>query len=135
MVWLFFKSKKMNNITNRIKHEVIDFSMASKSVANLSLRHPFLPGTILAAAIHLNGALPTQLVNCGIKGNGGNTLIEYTTIRDWQQRQGGAYIESMKPLFIEGGRQLIIELNSPSVLAAALSGQIVFLTQEDSDQC
>ena len=122
----------MNNIKNRIKHEVVNFSIASGG-SGLTLRHTFFKGTILAAAIHLDGALPTQLINCGIKANGGNTLIEFTSIRDWQQRQGGNYIDSMKPLYIEGGSQLIIEFNNPTVLAAALADQIVFLVQDENN--
>ena len=122
----------MNNIKNRIKTETIDFSILSGG-SNITLRHQFLTGTILVAAIHLNGALPTQLVNCGIKGAGGDTLIEFTSIRDWQQRQGGDYVASMKPLYIKGGYQLIIEINSPEALTAPLSGQIVFLVDENKN--
>lgn len=129
----------MNNINRRIKHETVDFLIPSNG-SNLTVRHTFFPGIILAAAIHLNGELPSQLVNCGIKAGGGDTIIEPTTIRDWQQRQGGDYIDSMKPLYIKGGSQLIIEFNSSANLTGALSGQIVFLVKEpsqniDSDLC
>jgi len=116
-------------MSQKTRYQTVDFSIAN-GTNHLAPRKRVYDGNVIAAAVHVDGDLPNGIINLGIKSTGGTPLVDETNLKDWQQRNGGCYISSMKPLNINGGVELIFEFSSLTDLAKDLNGQIVLVIEQ-----
>lgn len=109
------------------KYERINFSMPIGSTSADFQSKIFRQGEVIAAAIFPDGAIPAETVNLGLRNTSGTRVVETTTVKDWERREGGSYIDSMKPMLLEGGQYYTLEFNALTALTTAFSGQVVFV--------
>jgi len=116
----------MNNIKTR--HQSKSFTIPVSGELTLAIN--LWPGKVVAAAIEIVGDYPDQLVNASVRDNG-NRIEDPTSIQNWEQRSGGNYLQSLKPLSIEGGQQIKFDFTSSGNLAAELKGQVILVIQQN----
>lgn len=117
----------MNN--RKITYQSVPFTVLA-GTTRLVVNKKVWEGRIINAVINTDGVLPNQLITFGIDDSGNKTLVEKSSIKDWQQRSGGDYLSSMKPLNIQGSQDLKLEFNALANLAANLSGEILFVLDQ-----
>lgn len=110
-------------------YHTIDFSLAAGSNGDTIHTDKFPDGKILAASVCVPGGLPRQIVNLTMSDSG-RKLFQGSNLKDWEQRQGGDYISSMKPIGAAGGKSYVLDFSSKKSLAADLEGQIVFVIEQ-----
>ncbi len=117
-------------------YQVVNFVVPAGSTG-ITERETLKEGLIVAAAVYTPEDNFKGSVNLAIKNNGGSLLIDPTCLEDWKRREGGSYIESMKPMGFAGGKSIVIEI-TPALGYADISneqkGQIVFVI-EQPDNC
>ena len=124
----------MNRDNKKYRHQSKSFTIASGTNSEV-VDIPLLTGQgdVVAGCIEILGDKPTdKLINASVKDNGGR-VEDPTSIQNWEQRQGGSYKESLKPLSIPGNQTIQVEFSASSNLSADLVGQIVLLLEKDCD--
>jgi len=116
-------------MNKKLRYQTVDFSIAN-GTDYIAPRKRIYDGNVIAAAVHVDGDLPNEIINLGIKSTGGTPLIDETNLKDWQQRNGGCYLTSMKPLNLDGGVELIFEFSALTALDKDLKGQIVLVIEQ-----
>lgn len=117
----------MKNLKYKTVAFKIEAGLSSKPVD--SNRIP--SGKIIGARLYLSGARPTdQLVNLTIRDSADNPVFDASSIEDWQPREGGSYIDSMKPLDLPGDTKYTLAFSSDEPLTADLKGQLVFVVEQ-----
>jgi len=116
-------------------YHTVDFSLKSGSTGDTIITDRFPDGKILAASVCVPGGLPSQIVNLTMSDSG-RKLFQGSNLKDWEQRQGGDYISSMKPIGADGGKTYELDFSSRTALTADLNGQVVFvMEQPQNDVC
>lgn len=120
------------NSNKKYRHQSKAFTIAS-GTKNLVVDINLLSGegNVVAGCIEVLGTKPTdRLINASVKDNGGR-VEDPTSIQNWEQRQGGDYLGSLKPLSIPGNQTIQFEFDANANLAADLIGQIVLVLEKD----
>lgn len=117
----------------------VDFSLSNGDTFKSIPTGRFRNGTIIAAALHVDGDLPAKIINLTMVDTSGKKVQHGSTIKDWQQRDGGDYLSSMMPIKpAQGGLDYSLDFSIPSGLDADLTGQVVFIidqTKEYGENC
>ncbi len=113
----------------KTNYHIVDFILATGTNGDTIDTDRFPDGKILAASVCVPGGLPSQIVNLTISDSG-RKLFQGSNLKDWQQRQGGDYISSMKPIGADGGKNYVLDFSSRKPLTSDVEGQVVFVIEQ-----
>ena len=74
-------------------------------------------------------ALAEGFTNISISTQSGKSIAEPTNYKSWLLRQGGYYLEAIKPVSIRHDKSLFIEIESTSAPSKQVDFQLVFVHQ------
>ena len=106
---------------------VVNMSILPNQVKAQSVDLP--KGFVLGACIYTNGADDNKIINASLKDDSGVAITKACSIKHWRQREGGGFIESLKPMNFETeGKQYQFEINDVfGKLTEELKVQIIFV--------
>lgn len=117
----------------KINMKTIDFVVPMSLTANQVKTASFtLPkGFLIGCSIYTNGADDGKLINASLKDDSGVEISKASTLKHWRSREGGSFLESLKPLGFETeGKTYQFELNDVfNALTTELKAQVVFVYQ------
>ena len=113
------------------KYKTVAFTIAA-GLASKTVDSDRIPtGNIIGARLYLNGGRPTdQLVDLTIRDSANNPIFDASSLEDWQPREGGSYIDSMKPINLPGDTKYSLAFSCDEPLTAELKGQLVFVVDQ-----
>ena len=114
----------------KVRHQTFPFTILSGTDGK-KLRPNLESGDVIGCILEFDGDLPNQLINFEIKTQGGTVLEDATSVKNWLQRSGGSYLDSIKPVSFPGGNTMQATFYASSNLTADLSGQIIFIILQD----
>lgn len=76
----------------------------------VSIPHDLDAGEVVVACLF--AGTPSKETTIKILDTGGSAIIEPSSYKDWEQRQGGTYITSKKPMNFQGGQKVRVVVNS-----------------------
>lgn len=108
-------------------HTIQVFTMESgKTDDSFNVNLALKQGTIVAAALYVNGAKPTENINVSIEDSNNRTILEETHYGEFIRSTAASnFYNSLRPLVLP--RQTItIKLRANTALASDFTGQIQF---------
>ena len=113
--------------------EVIDITIAA--AATVDFGDITLPdGNCKRVGMVILSAAPSENINIALKTSQGTDVIKSHSYKFWEQRQGGDYFDSLKPVEFNCGRKIKVELNAPVARAADTTLQFIFLIEGKEGQ-
>lgn len=76
------------------------------------------------------GVAPSKDVTIKIVDTSGSAIIEASNYKDWEQRQGGTYISSKKPMNFKGGQEVKVVVSSTENQTADWPFEVLLLIQQ-----
>jgi hypothetical protein len=118
----FFKQKNMKTIDF-----IVPMSITANQVKTASFTLP--KGFVIGASVYTNGEDTGKLINGSLKDDSGVEICKASTLKHWRSREGGGFVDSLKPLNFETeGKTYQFELNDVyNALTAELKVQVVFV--------
>ena len=120
----FFKKNNMKTIDF-----VVLMSLTANQVKTASFSLP--KGFLIGVSVYTNGADEGKLINASLKDDSGVEISKASTLKHWRSREGGGFLDSLKPLNFETeGKTYQFELNDIfNALTTELKVQAVFVYQ------
>lgn len=108
---------------------VVPMSITANQVKTASFVMP--KGFLIGVSIYTNGANTGKLINASLKDDSGVEICKASTLQHWRSREGGGFLDSLKPLGFETeGKTYQFELNDVfNALTEELKVQVVFVYQ------
>ena len=86
-------------------------------------------GDVVVAAL-FSSAAPSKDVTVKIVDASGSAIIEPSNYKDWEQRQGGTYVSSKKPMGFKGGQKVKVVANSTANQTADWAFEVLLIIQQ-----
>lgn len=80
----------------------------------------------------LFAGVPSKDVSLKILDASGSAIIEASNYEDWQQRQGGDYLTSKKPLGFSGSQKIKVVATSIDNQTANWNFEVLLIIQQDN---
>lgn len=111
-------------------YHTVNFKLLAGSYGEQIDTNRIPEGKIVCASVCVSDGVPAQVVNLTMSHNSGKKVFQGSNLKDWEQRQGGDYLSSMKPIGTEGGQNYILDFDTKEALRANLEGQVVFVIEQ-----
>ena len=129
MVTAFFKSKKMSQIKQMQFKQKLVFGLG-QAVVTENFTLPM--GFVSHAVAYTNGVDKSNgiMLSLSLKDDENLELVPSINIKNWEQRSGGTYLDSLKPLgFDTMGRTYKLQCNQGVTIAEGIEVEVVFFYQ------
>ncbi len=85
-------------------------------------------GEVVVASLF--ASVPSKDVSIKILDTSGSAIIEPSNYKDWEQRQGGTYFSSKKPMGFQGGQKVKVVATSVENQTADWTFEVILVIQQ-----
>lgn len=110
---------------NELYQEVLEVTLSAGQVTDNETVHLPDGECTRVVAMVIKGEA-TENVNISLMDSSGNDIVKPHTYKLWEQRIGGSYFDSLKPVDFNCGRNVKAVLTAPDALAGDITFQFLF---------
>lgn len=110
--------------------EVVEVTLtAGQSTNNVKMSLP--TGICKRVGVVISDGSATENVNISLIDMAGNDIVKSHSYKFWEQRQGGDFFDSLKPVNFNCGKEIKPTLTAPTPLAGDITFQFMFLIAQE----